>query len=115
MVYIYDKDLEDNPLQTGTVTNENMVATESVRKCYDVFYDILDMINNNYEDSSRLSYLYQGYHQIFNDAASGYLYVKLLEAVEDGTIDELKGKASSDSTTEESSISSSSYETVETE
>ncbi len=112
MVYTYDKDLEDNPLQTGSVSNENMIATESVRKCYDVFYDILDMINNNYEDASRLSYLYQGYHQIFNDAASGYLYVKLLEAIDDGTIEKLNKK----NTTEESSSSSvSCYEEVETE
>ena len=114
MVYTYDKDLEDNPLQTGTVTNENMIATESVRKCYDVFYDILDMINDNYGDSSRLSYLYQGYHQIFNDAASGYLYVKLLEAVNDGTISQLKEKTSSGNLAEETASDASSSSNTET-
>ena len=87
MVYEYDKDLEENPLQIGTVSEADIIASESVRECYDVFYEILDMLETNYEDAARLRYLYQGYHQIFNDAASGYLYVKLLEYFEENGIE----------------------------
>lgn len=82
MTYEYDQDLAEHPLETGTVENEDLIAADSVRKCYDVFAEVIAMIEENSDDPARLRYLYLGYHQVFNDAASGYFYVKLLEYYE---------------------------------
>lgn len=79
MVYEYDTDIAENPLQTGTVSEKDQVAANSVRQCYDVFYDILNEVEANSSDPARLRYIYLGYHQIFNEAASGYFTAKLLD------------------------------------
>ena len=103
MVHAYDTDLKEHPLEAGTVSNNDIIAANSVRDCYDVFYEILDMIETNYGDAARMRYLYLGYHQIFNEAASGYFYVKLLDYY-----DSLDDQETQDSTDEQSASSDAS-------
>lgn len=78
----YEKDLEEHPIRTGTITDIQQAACDSVYSCYDVFEEILEMIDSEvstYDSPKRLRYKYLAEHQKFADAAAGYVCAKLIE------------------------------------
>lgn len=69
----HDKEAEKYSVITGTNTYQTKRGCEAVDECYDIFQNILSMMQNNYQDKNALSYKYIAYHQDIINSVSDYM------------------------------------------
>ena len=69
----HDKEAEKYSVITGTHTYQTKRGCEAVDECYDIFQNILSMMQNNYQDKNALSYKYIAYHQDIINSVSDYM------------------------------------------
>lgn len=74
----YMSDMETYPVRTGTHTYDTKRGCESVKECYIVMQNLLDMMKENYQNKDALTYKYLTYHQEIISTVSDYMTAKEL-------------------------------------
>lgn len=69
----HDKEAEKYTVITGSHTEQTKKGCEAVSECYDIFQEIITMMQNNYTDKDAMSYKYLAYHQDIINSLADYM------------------------------------------